>query len=99
MSSDRAADPHSELTALAAEAYIYGFPLVFDIQEVERFTKRGLGSVGASPFNAFGHATGLATPRRSSSPSTTTPSTRSRISTSAAARSSSTYPTLMVATT
>jgi hypothetical protein len=62
MSSDRAADPHSELTALAAEAYIYGFPLVFDLQEVERFTKRGLGSVGASPFNAFGHATGLATP-------------------------------------
>jgi len=35
---------------------------VFDLDEVERFTNRGLGSVPASPFNAFGHATGLATP-------------------------------------
>ena len=62
MSLEHAANPNPELTALAAEAYIYGFSLVFDLQEVERFTQRGLGSVPASPFNTFGHATGLATP-------------------------------------
>ena len=62
MSLEHAATPNHELTALAAEAYIYGFSLVFDLQEVERFTQRGLGSVQASPFNTFGHATGLATP-------------------------------------
>jgi hypothetical protein len=54
MSDDRA--------ALAAEAFIYGFPLVFDLQEVARFTARGMGSVPATPFNAFGHAPVLAGP-------------------------------------
>ena len=48
--------------ALAAEAYIYGFPLVFDLSEVLRFTQIGLGSLPASPFNQFGHATKLAGP-------------------------------------
>ena len=62
MSLEHVPDPNPELTALAAEAYIYGFALVFDLQEVDRFTQRGLGSVPASPFNAFGHAPGLATP-------------------------------------
>jgi hypothetical protein len=62
MSVEHAPEPSPELTALAAEAYIYGFPLVFDLQEVDRFTQRGLGSVPASPFNSFGHASGLATP-------------------------------------
>jgi hypothetical protein len=47
---------------LAVEAFIYGFPLVFDLEQVERFTKQGLGSVPASPFNVFSHATGLAGP-------------------------------------
>ena len=47
---------------LAADAFIYGFPLVFDLQQVERFTTQGIGSVPASPFNAFGHATRLAGP-------------------------------------
>jgi len=62
MSHEHAPNPNPELTELAAEAYIYGFAMVFDLQEVDRFTQRGLGSVPASPFNAFGHATGLATP-------------------------------------
>ena len=62
MSPESTANPNPELTALAAEAYIYGFSLVFDLQEVDRFTQRGLGSVPPSPFNTFGHATGLATP-------------------------------------
>ena len=39
----------SELSAeLAAEAYVYGFPLVFDLQEVGRFTRSGMGSVPAT---------------------------------------------------
>ena len=41
----------SDLASLAAEAYIYGFALVFDLQEVDRFTRDGLGSVAPAPFN------------------------------------------------
>ena len=48
--------------ALAAEAFVYGFPLVFDLQEVDRFTRVGFGSVPATPFNRFGHAPSLAGP-------------------------------------
>ena len=47
---------------LAAEAFVYGFPLVFDLQEVDRFTRIGFGSVPATPFNRFGHAPSLAGP-------------------------------------
>lgn len=52
-----------ELATLAAEAFIYGFPLVFDLQEVERFTQAGMGALAAAPLNVFSHATGLAGPR------------------------------------
>ena len=45
------------------EAYVYGFPLVFDLEEVERFSKSGMGSVPAAPFNTFAHATQLAGPQ------------------------------------
>lgn len=31
-----------DLAKLAAEAFIYGFPLVFDLQEIERFTRVGI---------------------------------------------------------
>ena len=48
--------------ALAAEAFVYGFPLVVDLQEVDRFTRVGFGSVPATPFNRFGHAPSLAGP-------------------------------------
>lgn len=48
--------------ALAAEAFLYGFPLVYDLQEVDRFTRAGFGSVPATPFNRFGHAPSLAGP-------------------------------------
>ena len=50
-------------TDLAAEAFIYGFPLVFDLEEVDRFVHRGLGSVPPAPFNTFAHATKLAGPK------------------------------------
>jgi hypothetical protein len=47
---------------LAAEAFIYGFPLVFDVQEVDRFALEGIGAVPATPFNQLGHASALAGP-------------------------------------
>lgn len=39
---------------LASEAYVYGYPLMADVDEVIRFT--GMGSVPAAPFNLFSHA-------------------------------------------
>ena len=54
--------PGHDLEALAAEAFLYGYPLVFDLSEVERFTKVGMGALPAAPFNQFSHATQLAGP-------------------------------------
>ena len=51
-----------ERAALAAEAFIYGFPLVSDLGEVGRFTRTGIGGVPAAPFNRFGPASQLAGP-------------------------------------
>jgi hypothetical protein len=52
-----------DLAALAAEAYIYGFPLIFDLREVSRFTRKGLGSTPAAAFNRFSHSPKLAGPQ------------------------------------
>lgn len=52
-----------DTAALAVEAFTYGFPLVFNLEEVDRFTKEGMGSLPPSPFNEFGHAEKLAGPR------------------------------------
>ena len=52
----------SDLASLAGEAYIYGYPLVADLDEVVRFTRTGMGSVPAAPFNQFSHARTLAGP-------------------------------------
>ncbi len=51
-----------DLAALAADAYVYGFPLVFDVQEVGSFLREGMGSVAPGPFNSFSHASKLAGP-------------------------------------
>lgn len=51
-----------QLTELATEAYVVGFPLVFDLEQVVRFTEEGIGGVPATPFNVFGHARELAGP-------------------------------------
>ncbi|WP_431246742.1 DUF1254 domain-containing protein [Leifsonia xyli] len=51
-----------QLTELATEAYVVGFPLVFDLEQVVRFTQEGIGGVPATPYNAFGHARRLAGP-------------------------------------
>jgi hypothetical protein len=51
-----------DLAALASEAYIYGFALVFDLQQVGRFTREGMGSLAPAPANRFSHASKLAGP-------------------------------------
>ncbi len=51
-----------ERVALAAEAYVYGFPLTFNLEQVERFTRVGMGGLPAAPFNVFSHASQLAGP-------------------------------------
>ena len=49
-----------DLAALAADAYVYGFPLVFDLQAVGGDLDIGLLAQG--PFNSFSHASKLAGP-------------------------------------
>jgi hypothetical protein len=49
-----------ELAALAADAYVYGFPLVFDLQMVSG--KGQMGLIKTGPFNSFSHASRLAGP-------------------------------------
>jgi hypothetical protein len=44
------------------ERSFYGFPLVFDLNEVVRFARHGIGAVPATPYNEFGHAHQLAGP-------------------------------------
>ena len=51
-----------DLAELACDAYVYGFALVFDAQQVARFTREGMGSLAAAPFNVFSHAAALAGP-------------------------------------
>ena len=51
-----------DVAALASEAFFYGYPLVADIDEVVRYTRTGMGSVPAAPFNQFSHARTLAGP-------------------------------------
>jgi hypothetical protein len=58
-----ASDSQTRTEQLAAEAFIYGFPLVFDLQEVERFTREGVGALAPGPLNVFSHATTLAGPQ------------------------------------
>ncbi|MFK3679197.1 DUF1254 domain-containing protein [Microbacterium sp. NPDC090218] len=43
-------------------AYLYGFPLVFNLDQVTRYTTTGVGVNPAAPFNAFSHARALAGP-------------------------------------
>ncbi|MGB3301624.1 DUF1254 domain-containing protein [Gordonia sp. (in: high G+C Gram-positive bacteria)] len=43
-------------------AYFYGFPVVFNIEQVERYLTTGVGKNPAADFNTFSHARGLAGP-------------------------------------
>ncbi len=51
-----------ERVELAAEAYLYGYPLVADLDSVNALVHRGLGTLAAAPFNEFAHAGSLAGP-------------------------------------
>ena len=52
----------ADLAGLAAEAFIYGYPLVADLQAVDGFTRQGMAIVAPAPLNQFSHATRLAGP-------------------------------------
>ncbi|MFC4605983.1 DUF1254 domain-containing protein [Rhodococcus kronopolitis] len=52
-----------DLEELAAKAYVYGFPLVFNLEQVRRYVTTGVGSNPAAPFNQFSHAATLAGPQ------------------------------------
>jgi hypothetical protein len=54
--------PDDNLSDLAADAFIYGYPLLYDMGEVGRIARHGLGAVPPTPLNAFGHARVLAGP-------------------------------------
>lgn len=51
-----------ELRELAADAYVYGYALVVNLEMVETAVTHGFGSLPATPFNKFAHATELADP-------------------------------------
>jgi hypothetical protein len=51
-----------ERVALAAEAFIYGYPLVAALDQVVRYATVGAGVLPGAPFNSFGHAARLAGP-------------------------------------
>ncbi len=50
------------LAALAAEAYVYGFAMVFNLHEIVRVSRQGMGLVAPAPVNNFSHASKLAGP-------------------------------------
>ncbi|MEU3460721.1 DUF1254 domain-containing protein [Streptomyces sp. NPDC006733] len=50
------------LAELAAEAYVYGYPLVFDLSMVGVCLHQGFGSMKPAPFNHFAHSPQLAAP-------------------------------------
>ena len=51
-----------DLIALAAEAYVYGFAMVFNLHAVGGASQQGIGLVAPAPFNSFSHASKLAGP-------------------------------------
>jgi len=52
--------PDAAPEALAADAYIYGCPMVSGLTMVDAFLERGMGSIPATGFNRFGHSVQLA---------------------------------------
>ncbi|MFD4957596.1 DUF1254 domain-containing protein [Microbacterium sp. NPDC058389] len=50
----------ADLDALATQARLYGFPLVFDLEQVVRYTTTGVGANPQASFNTFSHARALA---------------------------------------
>ena len=52
-----------QLSRQATSAYFYGFPLVFNLDQVTRFVSTGVGSNPQAPFNQFSHSRSLAGPQ------------------------------------
>ncbi|MFB6422318.1 DUF1254 domain-containing protein [Streptomyces microflavus] len=50
----------ADLVDLAAEAYIYGYPLVYDLSMMGTSLRDGFGALSAAPFNRFAHSKHLA---------------------------------------
>lgn len=50
------------LEELAMRAFLFGFPLVFDLDQVHRYVTTGIGKNPAAPWNQFSHARSLAGP-------------------------------------
>lgn len=53
----------AEQVKLAAEAYIYGYPLVYSLHEIAAFVEGSDRFPMQAPFNEFGHARRLAGPK------------------------------------
>ena len=61
--STHAPDPTvPDQVKLAAEAYLYGYPLVYDLHEIAAFVTGSDRFPMQAPFNEFGHARSLAGP-------------------------------------
>lgn len=50
------------MTDLATRAYVYGFPLVFNVEHIRQAVDAGFGRNPAAPFNHFSHSRSLAGP-------------------------------------
>jgi hypothetical protein len=83
----------------AAEAYIYGYPLVYDLKEVAGFVEGGGSLPMQAPCNAFASRAGCWAPRRDSSRPTTTPCMWAGSVTCVRVRSCCTFPTHTTVTT
>ena len=51
----------THLEELAEWAWVYGFPRVFNLDQVTRYVTTGVGANPVAPFNRFSHAEHLAT--------------------------------------
>jgi len=60
MAADAQDQTVTEKAKLAAEAYIYGYPLVYGLHEMAAFVAGGSKFPMQAPYNAFGHARELA---------------------------------------
>ncbi|MFE2019808.1 DUF1254 domain-containing protein [Streptomyces sp. NPDC059499] len=62
MSGGRGGREGDGTAALAAEAYVYGSPLVLALSAVESCLQEGFGVLAPTPFNSFAHAVRPAVP-------------------------------------
>jgi Protein of unknown function (DUF1254) len=63
MGADQSTATDTDLKALTAEAFVYGFPLVFNLGQVDRFVREGLGVMPAAVWNRWAHTRALAGPQ------------------------------------